>query len=170
MSNAQESGAKINPGFKQAVMEALGRLPAGVERFQVMVGTPPDEFNENTYVVYDEATRDALIIDPGARDPRIETFIRTPGLKVKKILNTHGHSPGSVCYLINGHLFSGDVLFKNGVGRTWGQNKAEEKEKMAQQTSHIKTRLLVLPTAARVFPGHGPDTTIGREKENNFLL
>lgn len=229
MSKAQESGAKINPGFKQAVMAALSRLPAGVERFRVMVGTPPDQFDENTYIVYDEETRDALIIDPGARDPRIERFIQTLGLKVKRILNTHGHhdhiganryyaklyqvriaaheadsifytgknqenkpdeffsqegtircgslevkilhtpghSPGSVCYLTNGHLFSGDALFKNGVGRTWGENK---QEKMAQQISHIKSKLLVLPAAARVFPGHGPDTTIGREKENNFRL
>jgi glyoxylase-like metal-dependent hydrolase (beta-lactamase superfamily II) len=225
MNRAKKSGAKINPKFRQAVVEALGQLPTGVEGFQVIVGTPPDEFEENTYVVYNKETRDALIIDPGARDPRIETFIQTLGLKVKKILNTHGHrdhiganryyadlyqvkiaahevdsifytgknqenkpgeffsqegtircgslevkilhtpghSPGSVCFYIDGHLFSGDTLFKQAVGRVWGQTEAEKKKKMAQQISHIKSRLFALPWDTPVFPGHGPPTTIGEE-------
>ncbi len=82
-----------------------------------------------------------------------------------KILQTPGHSPGSICLLFNGHVFVGDVLFKDSIGRTdlYGGN-------YNQLIDSIKNRLFTLPDNTIVYPGHGPTTTIGYEKEHNPFL
>lgn len=79
-----------------------------------------------------------------------------------KVIHIPGHSPGGVCLLADGHLFSGDALFAGSVGRTdlpGGDHN--------QLIRGIKKRLLTLPEQTIVHPGHGPDTTIGWEKKNN---
>ena len=82
-----------------------------------------------------------------------------------KILNTPGHSKGSVSYYINGNLFSGDALFAESIGRTdFVDGDYEELIKS------IKSQLLVLPEETKVYPGHGPATTIKSEKKNNPYL
>ncbi|MCP5108219.1 MAG: MBL fold metallo-hydrolase, partial [bacterium] len=73
-------------------------------------------------------------------------------------------------YHIAGYLFSGDTLFKEGVGRTWGDTEAEKRKKLEQQVSHIKAKLLSLPDDTPVFPGHGPSSNIGNEKSFNLYL
>ncbi len=196
-------------------------------------------FGVNTYIVWDEESLNAAVIDPGMIDPAeenvIDTFIKQNNLKVVHLINTHlhldhtfgvkhigykynvilkghyndyvlgehipaqarafgiecdgktviidqnikegdkimlgeqwlevihvpGHSPGSiVLYSPNDKfLISGDVLFKNSIGRSdlAGGN--------AQQLiSNIQTKLLTLPDDTIVYPGHGPSTTIGNEK------
>ena len=87
-----------------------------------------------------------------------------------KILATPGHSAGSVCYLINGRLFSGDTLFNGCIGRIWGATEAEEKEKTDALIQIIKSKLLVLPENTLIFPGHGEFTDIGHEKLYNPYL
>ena len=83
------------------------------------------------------------------------------------VLNTPGHTPGSQCLWIpsENKLVAGDTLFRNSIGRTDlpGGN-------LRQILASIKTRLLDLPEDAIVVPGHGPETTIGREKELNPFL
>lgn len=83
------------------------------------------------------------------------------------VLNTPGHTPGSQCLWIptENKLVAGDTLFRNSIGRTDlpGGN-------LRQILASIKTRLLDLPEDAIVIPGHGPETTIGREKELNPFL
>ncbi len=59
-----------------------------VETIEVDFG---NDFTQNVYIVYNKNTKDALIIDPGKADPSIEEFITIEKLKVRKILNTHGH-------------------------------------------------------------------------------
>lgn len=80
------------------------------------------------------------------------------------VIHTPGHTPGSICLYSEsqGILFSGDTLFFEGVGRT----DLKEGDDTAILTS-IKERLFVLPPETRVFPGHGPNTTIEREIRNN---
>lgn len=84
-----------------------------------------------------------------------------------QLLHVPGHSPDSLCF----HqpelkiVFGGDVLFLDGVGRTdfpGGSGRL--------LISGIESKLLVLPDETRVFPGHGDDTTIGREREENPFL
>ncbi|MGB2630606.1 MAG: MBL fold metallo-hydrolase [Candidatus Omnitrophota bacterium] len=86
------------------------------------------------------------------------------GIKLE-IIHTPGHTPGSVSVRSGDILFSGDTLFLEGVGRTdlpGGDHAALLKS--------VKEKLMVLPDSVRVFPGHGPETTIGHEKENNPFL
>ncbi|MFC4809108.1 MBL fold metallo-hydrolase [Paenibacillus sp. GCM10023250] len=78
------------------------------------------------------------------------------------VLHTPGHSPGSVSLLCGGHLISGDVLFKQSVGRT---DLPGGKERDLYDS--IRTKLYKLDPAVRVYPGHGPQTTIGFEMANN---
>jgi glyoxylase-like metal-dependent hydrolase (beta-lactamase superfamily II) len=75
-----------------------------------------------------------------------------------RVLHTPGHSPGSVCLLTGGHLFSGDTLFPGGPGNT--QNPPAFKKII----SSITQKLFVLPDDTRVYPGHGADTIMGKEK------
>ncbi len=78
-----------------------------------------------------------------------------------------GHCPGSVCVYdsSSGHLFGGDVLFAGGVGR-WDLPGGDRDLLLGG----IHTKLLPLPEATLVFPGHGPHTTIEAEKANNPYL
>lgn len=75
-----------------------------------------------------------------------------------EILYTPGHTPGSVCVLAGDHLFSGDTLFPGGPGNTDG-----DAVRFAQVMASLE-RLFALPDATTVSPGHGLDTTIGRER------
>lgn len=85
------------------------------------------------------------------------------------VIATPGHSPGSLSLYMAGEdsrLFSGDTLFQGSIGRTdlWGGD-------FRQIINSIRDRLLALPDATPVFPGHGPPTSIGAERESNpFLL
>jgi glyoxylase-like metal-dependent hydrolase (beta-lactamase superfamily II) len=81
-----------------------------------------------------------------------------------EVLHTPGHTPGGCClYLADeGMVLTGDTLFADGVGRSdfpGGSHKA--------LIESIRTRLLTLPDATRVYPGHGPSTTIGHERRYN---
>jgi len=78
------------------------------------------------------------------------------------VFHTPGHSPGGVCFRHGETLWSGDTLFAGSVGRTdlpGGSFEALERA--------IRTRLFPLGDAVRVLPGHGPETTIGRERLHN---
>lgn len=78
------------------------------------------------------------------------------------VIHTPGHTPGGISLLVEGHLFAGDTLFAGSVGRTDLPGGSFE-----TLEASIRDRLYVLPDATVVHPGHGPDTTIGREKRTN---
>ena len=82
-----------------------------------------------------------------------------------RVLHTPGHTPGCCCLLGEGILFSGDTLFFDGVGRT--DLAGGDEKKLRASLQH---RLMVLPSETRVFPGHGPFTTIEREKKTNPFM
>jgi glyoxylase-like metal-dependent hydrolase (beta-lactamase superfamily II) len=79
-----------------------------------------------------------------------------------KVMHTPGHSPGSVSFLYEKHLFGGDVLFKLGVGRTDLTGGSEN-----DLLDSIQDKLFKLEDDVTVYPGHGPRTTIGFERDNN---
>ena len=193
------------------------------------------EFGTNTYLVWDENSQDAMIIDPAAPDNTLIEEIKNLKLNLKYIINTHGHgdhiagnklikdsftaplyihesdatklteaklnlsefwdadvvSPpadilledgnkitlgsyevtvihtpghtqGGICLLVNGLLFSGDTLFMKGIGRTDLPGGNYE-----TLISSIEEKLFKLPDETIVLPGHGPETTIKKEKRDN---
>jgi hydroxyacylglutathione hydrolase len=79
-----------------------------------------------------------------------------------EVLHTPGHTPGCICLYGSGHLFSGDTLFAGSVGRS----DFPRGDARALQHS-IASRIAPLPDDTAVHPGHGPDTTIGRERRVN---
>jgi hydroxyacylglutathione hydrolase len=84
-----------------------------------------------------------------------------------KVLHTPGHTQGSIClhFVPLNLLIAGDTLFAGSIGRTDlpGGNYDQIMES-------IHSRLLVLPDETKVIPGHGPQTTIGRERRSNPFL
>jgi hydroxyacylglutathione hydrolase len=84
-----------------------------------------------------------------------------------QVLHTPGHTPGSICLLFPDHhlLLAGDTLFAGSIGRTdlpGGDGQ--------QILKSLRERLLVLPDSTHVVPGHGPETTIGEERQSNPFL
>ena len=78
------------------------------------------------------------------------------------IFHVPGHSPGSICLLSDGHLFVGDVLFAGSIGRT--DLPGGDFDALVEG---VREKLFRLPAETIVHPGHGSDTTIGREKQMN---
>ncbi|MDX2149738.1 MAG: MBL fold metallo-hydrolase [Bryobacteraceae bacterium] len=102
-------------------------------------------------------------IDQGARDGDTLQL----GADTFQIVHTPGHTQGSLCIYVPAQqkLVAGDTLFRDSIGRTdlpGGDGRAILRS--------IKTKLLALPEETIVIPGHGPNTTIGRERQLNPFL
>jgi len=82
-----------------------------------------------------------------------------------RIIETPGHSPGSVSIVTSAGAFVGDVLFKGGIGRydLPGANPSDLYHSLVN-------KLFALPDETIVFPGHGEETQIGVEKATNFFI
>lgn len=82
-----------------------------------------------------------------------------------EVIETPGHTPGGVCFLVDDILITGDTLFNGSIGRTdfTGGN-------FDTLISSIKTKLVVLDDNIKVFPGHGTSTSIALEKRQNPYL
>ncbi len=204
-----------------------------------VVAIPNGSFAQNTYVVIDQASREAAVVDPGEEHGRILAALRHRERRVVAIWLTHahidhimgvdavreatgapvwlhpadrgwydrlpeqgrhfgiagldapappdhalshgdtltlgpyrfavrhvpGHSPGHVAFTGHGLCISGDVIFREGVGRTdlaggdWPTLRAS-----------IEAEIMSLPDDTRILPGHGPETTVGHERERNPFL
>ena len=80
------------------------------------------------------------------------------------VLHTPGHTIGGVCYYDseNGNLFTGDTLFRQSVGRTDLPMGSHQ-----ELVANISNKIFSMPDNTNVYPGHGPETTIGYEKTHN---
>jgi hydroxyacylglutathione hydrolase len=90
--------------------------------------------------------------------------VRAGGLEFA-VRHAPGHSPGSVCLVGNGVVFGGDVLFAGSIGRT--DLPGGDFDTLI---ASIERELLSLPDATIVYTGHGPETTVGRERRTNPFL
>lgn len=188
----------------------------------------------NCYILGDEKTHEAIIIDPGEEVAKINKALKKLGLTAKCIVNTHGHAdhigankalglpiyihrleadfltepklnlsasfgiaiksnpaehiledgdeirvgsirlkvlhtpghtPGSICLRTDGIVFTGDLLFFESVGRTDFQYGSWE-----QLIGSIRNKVLALTDDTKVYPGHGPESTVGNERARNPFL
>ncbi|MGD2097220.1 MAG: MBL fold metallo-hydrolase [Desulfobacterales bacterium] len=75
------------------------------------------------------------------------------------VMHTPGHTPGSLCFYTDGYLISGDTLFPDGPGKTGSPSDFK------QIVASLQQKIFILPDDTRVFPGHGDDTVLGKEKQ-----
>jgi hydroxyacylglutathione hydrolase len=80
------------------------------------------------------------------------------------IMHTPGHSPGGICLLHGDLLLSGDTIFAGSIGRTDFPGGS------LQAMKESFRRIIGLPSVTRIFPGHGPGSTIAQEREMNFFI
>ncbi len=81
------------------------------------------------------------------------------GILQLQVMHTPGHTPGSLCFLVDGHLIAGDTLFPGGPGHT------RSPEDLRQILESITRKILTLPDETMVLPGHGQGTILGKEKQ-----
>lgn len=158
--------------------EALGRSPTG----EAIIIDPGDEaekifdaikenglkpkfilltHNHPDHIGAFEEIKDGLDIE--VLDVKDGDEIKFGNLKIK-VIASPGHSQESVYFVVNNIIFSGDTLFKQGIGRT-----DLEGGDFNQIQKSLK-RLMQFPDNFKVFPGHGPETTIGEERKSNPFL
>ncbi|NOZ68356.1 MAG: MBL fold metallo-hydrolase [Deferribacteres bacterium] len=191
----------------------------------------------NAYLIGDEATRQAVVVDPGDEPERILDLIKDSGMEVNAIICTHahfdhigaagdiknatgarillhrddlenyelvrdqaaiwgydidelpppdgfieegnniqvgnlsfrvmhtpGHSPGGICLYGEGIIITGDTIFKGSVGRTDFPGGSVERLRESFK------RIIALPDETAILSGHGPETTVGTEKRENFFV
>jgi hydroxyacylglutathione hydrolase len=82
-----------------------------------------------------------------------------------RVIHSPGHTRGSVCYMLDSLLFSGDVLFRGSIGRTDLPGGSER-----EMAETLRRRIAVLDPCVRVYPGHGPETTVEYERAHNPFL
>ncbi len=145
---------------------------AGVQQAKEELGVPFYLHPEDEPVL--EALPEAAARYPqfgNVRVPKIDVYIEEGdeieiGNLRAKVLHTPGHTWGSVCFVLDDHVISGDTLFAGSVGRvdlTGGTS-------MRELVGSIKSKLMSLPDSYNVYPGHGPFTTIGIERRSNPFI
>jgi len=136
--------------------EAFGKVPIAVhdaERDVVEQGKPlRSEFGPIATRIDDVTTL-------------AEGEIYRAGTLEFEVLHTPGHSPGGVSLKIDGYVFTGDALFAGSIGRSDFANSDG-----SALVEGIRSKLLALPDDTIVYSGHGPATTIGRERKTNPFL
>ncbi len=127
--------------------------------------------HEGDQWLYDNLLKQCSLFGFTATDPlpvdrylNDEEEVKFGNLKAS-VIHTPGHTPGSLCFSVEDKesvLFAGDTLFRQGIGRTdlWGGSFEEI-------IDSISNRLYKLDDSTRVVTGHGPDTSIWKEKRDN---
>jgi hydroxyacylglutathione hydrolase len=157
---SEKKGIIIDPG------DEAKRIIAAVQDFSIeMILATHRHFDHITALKsVKDATRANTAIHPldwvdgfdlELKDGQLIKF----GAEMLKVIHTPGHTPGGCCFLAGENLFSGDTLFPNGPGNTMFPGGNEQ-----DILRSIRERLMVLPDATTVYPGHGPETTIGGER------
>jgi hydroxyacylglutathione hydrolase len=164
---ARKAGAKVRAILMTHTdVDHIAGLPALLEE----LGPIPVVVHEAEQHVLVEGT--PLRREFAAEPPRVENVVslgaqahyRAGSLEFE-VLHTPGHSPGGVTFKIHKLLFTGDALFAGSIGRSDFRNSDG-----GVLLDGIHAQLLTLPDDYAVFSGHGPATTIGRERKANPFL
>ena len=117
------------------------------------------EPKKNLSVIFGLAIRS----QPASRILKDKDIIKVGGLELE-VIHTPGHTPGSICLKHDNIVFTGDTLFREGIGRTYFPYGSEEK-----LLKSIKAKLLSYDNVT-IYPGHGPTSSIAWEKAKNPFL
>lgn len=141
-----------------------------VRRLQVLTSAPFSIHKEDLGLLESLQEQAEFFGCTGVERPSVDRFIDEGdtvqiGKGILSVLHTPGHSRGGVCYLMDGMVFVGDTLFAGSVGRT-------DFPGCSQQVllESIRDKLLPLGNEMKVYPGHGPSTTLGIEARTNPFL
>ena len=144
----------------------IGRVRTLKEELQV-----PFAIHEDDMFMVEGLVEIASFLDIDTDEaPEVDRFIQigetiTFGKESLSVVHTPGHAPGNITLLWPGHALVGDVLFAGSIGRT--DLEGADPEVLMRS---ILTELMVLPDETHVYPGHGPFTTIGKERATNPFL
>jgi len=120
--------------------------------------------------VRDLTAKELGLEPPGSADVALKDgdVLKVGAIEIK-VIHTPGHTPGSVCYLVEGNLFTGDTLFVGAAGRTDLVGGSLE-----MLLDSIENKILSLPKETILWPGHDygdtPTSTLGRELEENVYI
>jgi len=166
----------IDPGFdtNRDLKKTLDEISSHSFRVKIIVNTHghPDHTSGNKAIKnatgapiviheYDAP----MLVNPSADKILHDGDVVRIGEVTLRVLHTPGHSRGSISLLGDNIVFCGDALFNGSIGR-FDLPGGSGKELMHS----LKNRLLILPDHVRVYPGHGPATTIGEERRSNPFL
>ncbi len=143
----------------------------GVGEIQLSFDLPLYIFKQDEFLVKraKETTRYFLRVDPQMVEPQKFKWLKTGKLTLGPfscdVLHTPGHTPGACCFYFKKDktIFTGDTLFKGAVGRF--DHKYSDKKKL----EHSLETLFKLPEETLVYPGHGEETLIQAEKEEELV-
>ncbi|MEJ2627749.1 MAG: MBL fold metallo-hydrolase [bacterium] len=113
---------------------------------------------------FSELVDDNYTCDP-AEGKLVEGNVIETGKIVLTVLSTPGHSRGSVSFSGDGFIIVGDTLFSGSIGRTDLPGGSQE-----VLLESIQNKILSLPDSTIVYPGHGPSTTVGQERQENPFI
>jgi len=180
----------IDPGFDKAseTEEALNYIDKNYTELKLIINTHghPDHTCGNGLVknkfkagIATNQNDAHLLGDPGKQIGQIlgiRNFSTLPdillrngdtvefGKETLRVIETPGHTRGSICLIGKEEIFTGDTLFMGSIGRT--DLPESSQEEMKESLKKLKT----LPDSLTVYPGHGPSTKLGDEKQCNPFL
>lgn len=141
----------------------IGGVQAVVDEFKVpiYINKGDEEFLTNSELNLSAAIGQPVKVTGDVRLIKEDDVI-TLGDHKFTVIETPGHTPGGVCFYGEGLVLAGDTLFQESIGRTDFPRSSYD-----DLIEAVRTKLFALPEETVVYPGHGPETTIGHEKIYN---
>lgn len=184
-SEESDEAVVVDPGFEpaavRALLDAAGRTPAAILATHAhldhmgeagdLAGEVPVYVHEADAVAFtDEPAWNAGFENPLVPVKDLRTFVggevlSSAGLSIE-VMHTPGHTPGHCCFRLEADtlVLSGDLVFAGSIGRSDFANSDPAKMRESLRA------FLAFSDETAVLPGHGPDTTVGRERASNPFL